>query len=195
MLLICISTYSIKAEYIENTNTYTNSFKTVVYNSDTYAKYKDDIESIYVDRSVITDEGLRFTLSFLLHQNNGYSMQLTYVGDEYGNILENVLMVDNDNSLSLIDLKKNIKTSVNYKERGVAHICFKKVCSSYTHKLNAHKELPRCSSLVGQGCTDYSILGHPVAAIICKSGVWIACHYSIDKVCNNFTEYLDVCAF
>ncbi len=44
-----------------------------------------------------------------------------------------------------------------------------------------------------ESCDVLKLFGHPIAAILCKGWVWLACRISRDKVCAKFVEYQDVC--
>lgn len=38
-----------------------------------------------------------------------------------------------------------------------------------------------------------ALMKKKIVAAICKSGVWAACHFSVDKVCTGYYETFDVC--
>lgn len=192
MLLICISTYSIKAEYIENTIEYSNSFKTVVYSSDTYAKYKEDIESVYVNRTVSTDEGIRKTIVFDLHSKNGHRRQLIYVGDSSDSILLNTLVTYMGNAFTTTNLKNNIETIIHLGERGAAYICFTKVCQASRPGLAGNLA---CVQTVGLPCTNSSLSKKSISKIACQLSVWTMCNILINRICTSYYELQDVCTF
>lgn len=198
LLLICCFTiiftsFPVEAETIQIDSSSSEKFKNNIYNSDSYAKYKDYIDSVYVDRVAKTDVGIRHTLVYTLISNDESQMQLTYLGDENGNILENLLTISSDLDFSCINLKNNITTNINYGERGAAYICYKEVCSFYIDPPTFHSNDYGCSFFLGKSCDVLKLFGHPIAAILCKGGVWLACRISRDKVCAKFVEYQDVC--
>ncbi len=188
--IACISTVSINAENIENGNEYSETFKNSVYNSESYNKYKNDIESIYVDRTVMTDEGIRCTLVFLLSEQNNTQKQLIYVGDKDGNILMDSIATISDNSYSIFNLKNNIQTTVNTGNRGAAYICYTKVCKATAPLYGAN---PACSQTVGLPC------GNPgrkaISKLACKFSIWILCNSLINSICIDWYEIQDVCTF
>ena len=84
LLLICCFTiiftsFPVEAKKIQIDSSSSEKFKNNIYNSDSYAKYKDYIDSIYVDRVAKTDVGIRHTLVYTLISNDESQMQLTYL--------------------------------------------------------------------------------------------------------------------
>ncbi len=190
VMITCISTVSINAEAIENGNEYSETFKNVVYNSESYNKYKDNIDSIYVDRTVMTDEGIRCTLVFLLSEENNTQKQLIYVGDGEGNILVNSLATISNNTFSIFNLKNNIRTTINNGNRGAAYICFTKVCQASAPSFGVN---PACAQTVGLPCG--SLGKKPISKIACQASVWTLCNALINRVCVSWYEIQDVCTF
>lgn len=184
--------YTVKADNIIDSSCDEINFTEIVEKTNTYKKYSSQILNIYVNRVSNTDEGMRRTICYVLDPKEKEFRYLTYIGDEFGEIIETIIVEDDNESISALNLSDDIRTSVNYQPRERAYICYKEVCSSYTKKIGVHND-NGCSMFIGQSCNVASLLGHPVAAIICKAGVWFACHTSIDKVCNKYVEYQDVC--
>ncbi len=191
-----ISTLPINAETIENGNEFSDAFKNTVYNSESYNKYKDDIESIYVDRTVVTDEGIRCTIIFDIKTNNSIRQQLVFIGDDMCNILENSLVSYQNDNISVLNFRNNIRnTTYISDERGAAYLCFTKVCQTKQHKLKAN---PACSQILGLPCNAVPpvfVYGVNISKAVCKLGVFAYCNYFINYYCTSFVEEQDVCTF
>lgn len=117
---------------------------------------------------------------------------MVIVGDDNGNILVAMIVYSDENILSSFDLIEDTKNNVYLDAKGPVYICSKYTCTKYETKIGIHNDYG-CSYFVGKECNYFSLVGKPLIAIICKAEVWIACKISIDKVCTNYYEELDVC--
>lgn len=182
----------IQAEMVKKENEYFNSFKNVVYNSNSYEKNKNSIESVFVERIVNTDEGIRSTIVFNLIPQNGHQRQLIYVGDSSNRILLNSLVTYFDDSYSTINLQNNVTTTVQLGERGAAYICFTKVCQAFRPSFASN---PACAQTVGLGCSNSSLSKKSISKIACQLSVWTVCKVLINRACTSYYEIQDVCTF
>lgn len=193
-IIISTSSLPMLAEGKKNQEDFQDKFIQNIYSSKTYLEYKDYIDSKFVDRVAETDVGTRRTIVYKLKTDKSdEEMTIVYVGDEQGNIVDNLLSISNNDELACINLLTNIKTSVNFDDRAAAYICYKEACSYYIDPPTFNSNDQGCSFFLGKTCDVAALFGHPIAAIVCKGGVWIACHVSRNKVCAKFVEYQDVC--
>ncbi len=70
--------------------------------------------------------------------------------------------------------------------------CIKYTCKSWSYDVS-YQSSPGCTAIVGKPCEIFSLMKKKIVAAICKSGVWAACHFSVDKVCTGYYETFDVC--
>lgn len=190
--LLAVSISPVKAESIENGSEYVEKFHMVVYASDSYKKYQDEIESIFVDKIVTTDQGIRCTMVFNLYSSDESSKQLVYVGDDNGTILLNTLDTYSNNYISSLNLLNNINSISNFSSRGAAYICFTKVCQSKSYQFGVQ---PACAQTVGLPCSDKNIYKKSISKIACRFSVWTICNLLTNYVCNSYYELQDVCTF
>ncbi|MFZ1236013.1 MAG: hypothetical protein WAR39_03265 [Prevotella sp.] len=170
-----------------------NEFKEIVEKSKYYKDYADEVVQYDVLRKVETDEGTRFTIEYNLKtEEDEYVRNLVFIGDENGEFLEVLLTIGKDDLLSAVDLIRKYTTNVHIETKGRVYQCTKYTCKAWTYKPN-YSPQQGCSAVVGQPCNALALYGKPIAAIICKVGVWAACNISIDKVCTSYYETLDVC--
>ena len=173
---------------LENNYVFLNNIE----HSVSYSNYMNRINGVYVNRITNTEYGIRRTISYVLSSamNETY---LTYIGDLYGNIISSSFVTNDGERLICTDLDNGIQNIVTYNSRELVLRCFKKQCTSYSYKVNAHLTDRGCSFYVGQNCSQFSPVATPIAAILCRAGVWVACHTSIDKICNSYATYEDIC--
>lgn len=167
-------------------------FLNLVKETEYYNEYQDEITEMEVLREAETDVGKRFTVQFILDSKEDTSKYLTIVGDEGGNILVAMIVYSDENIISSYDLIEKVSNNIHIDAKGPLYICSKYTCTSYRTQIGVNNE-SACSMVIGQQCNIFSVIGHPVAALICKAGVWIACRVTIDKVCTNYYEELDAC--
>ena len=168
------------------------SFLDLVKETEYYDDYQSEIIEIEVLREAETDLGRRFTVQYVLNSKEDTSRYLTIVGDDKGNILVAMIVYSDENIISSYDLIEEVSNNIYINAKGPVYLCSKYTCTSYKTQIGVNSE-SACSIVVGQQCNIFSLIGQPVAALICKAGVWIACRVTIDKVCTNYYEELDVC--
>ena len=170
-----------------------NEFKEIVEKSKYYKDYADEVIQYDVLRKVETDEGTRFTIEYNLKtEEDEYVRNLVFIGDENGEFLEVLLTIGKDDLLSVKDLIKQHKTNIYIETIGRVYQCIKYTCKSWSYDISYHSS-PGCTGIVGKPCDILSLMKKKIVAAICKSGVWAACHFSVDKVCTGYYETFDVC--
>lgn len=117
---------------------------------------------------------------------------MVFIGDENGEFLEVLLTIGKDDLLSVNDLIKQHKTNIYIETIGRVYQCIKYTCKSWSYDVS-YQSSPGCTAIVGKPCEIFSLMKKKIAAAICKSGVWAACHFSVDKVCTGYYETFDVC--
>lgn len=165
-------------------------FKNVVESSIYFTSYKENIESLDVLRKADTEYGVRYTIQYTLKSVEGDST-LVFVGDQDGTILEGLEIMAINEQLIVKDLIKDYSTTIH--TRGPVYKCIRYSCTQWETRLG-YQPSPGCSGLVGAPCNVFSLFGHPIVAILCKAGVFVACNATIDKVCTNYYEEIDVCS-
>ena len=70
--------------------------------------------------------------------------------------------------------------------------CIKETCTKWSKTIEYNPDYG-CSYFIGRGCDVALLFGKPIIAILCKSGVWVACHLSLENVCVEYYEEIDVC--
>lgn len=139
------------------------------------------------------DEGTRFTIEYNLKtEEDEYVRNLVFIGDENGEFLEVLLTIGKDDLLSVNDLIKQHKTNIYIETIGRVYQCIKYTCKSWSYDVS-YQSSPGCTAIVGKPCEIFSLVKKKIVAAICKSGVWAACHFSVDKVCTGYYETFDVC--
>ena len=168
------------------------SFLELVEETDYYSDHKEQIVKMEVLREAETDVGKRFTVQYILESEEGASKYLVIVVDDEGNILVAMIVYSDENIISSYDLIDEISNNVYLDAKGPVYIFSKYTCTDYRTVYNINNETA-CSRLIGMECNIFKLIGRPIAAVICKAGVWIACRVTVDKVCENYYEELDVC--
>ena len=170
-----------------------NEFKEIVEKSKYYKDYADEVIQYDVLRKVETDEGTRFTIEYNLKtEEDEYVRNLVFIGDENGEFLEVLLTIGKDDLLSVNDLIKQHKTNIYIETIGRVYQCIKYTCKSWSYDVS-YQSSPGCTAIVGKPCEIFSLMKKKIVAAICKSGVWAACHFNVDKVCTGYYETFDVC--
>ena len=161
-----------------------NEFKEIVEKSKYYKDYADE---------VIQYDVTRFTIEYNLKtEEDEYVRNLVFIGDENGEFLEVLLTIGKDDLLSVNDLIKQHKTNIYIETIGRVYQCIKYTCKSWSYDVS-YQSSPGCTAIVGKPCEIFSLMKKKIVAAICKSGVWAACHFSVDKVCTGYYETFDVC--
>lgn len=167
------------------------NFDEIVENSIYYNEYKDTIVNKEISTKVESELDVRYTISYVLTSSDSETRNLTIIGDENGIIIEALLVYAKQEILTITDLIRNYDTNI-YTARGPVYKCSKYTCTSWSTSISYNPSLG-CSAIVGQSCNIANLFGRPIVAIICKAGVWAACNLSVDKMCTNYYEELDVC--
>lgn len=184
MIVFAVNNVNAKDEMSEN------DFKDIVENSQYFIEYKEEIKNVDVLRKVNTEFGLRYTIQYTLNSDDLYST-LVFVGDQDGNIIEALQVKTFDEQIFMDDLIDDYTATVH--TRGPVYKCVRYTCNQWETKIG-YQPSPGCSGLVGMPCEGFRLLGHPIIAILCKVGVFVACNTTIDKVCTNYYEEIDVCS-
>jgi hypothetical protein len=172
-----------------------NCFSATISSSSYYKEYESEIKEKVVDRTSQTDDGEKRTVSYSLAPDKNTSRALVFIGNESNEIIDVLLILDGEDSLQAIDLIDYTNTKIHYgTARERVYQCEKSVCTAFSYQASIDYNDSGCSLFVGQSCNVASLFGHPILAILCKGGVWIACHTSVDKVCTQYYTYLDVCS-
>lgn len=165
-------------------------FKELIETTDYYKKYEDEVIDYDVLRSADTDYGKRFTVEYVLKEKNDSIRTLVFVGDEEGEILTAMYVSSSENELIADDMVDEYTTTIHLRE--YAYLCTKYVCAASETRPSIQPSAG-CATVVGQPCEVLKLFQKPIAAIICKAGVWAACSISFKKVCTRYTEIQDVC--
>ena len=182
----------------EDTNAKEKDFQKIVEKSIYYDSFSNKIDSITVLTSSETEEGIRYTIDYVLVEDEtGTESHLVFVGDEEINIIESVKIELLENGIFIDDLMKKYK--INYylpnSIKGPVGYCYTYTCDSWSYS-PSYINNAGCSQLVGQACNAIStggLINSTIKTLLCKAGVWIACNVSIDKYCTHYDEYEYFC--
>ena len=88
---------------------------------------------------------------------------------------------------------QNVNTPI--KPRVKVTQCISESCAVWKTSIDIHSNLG-CSYFIGQSCNSlkpYNFKGLPIAYLLCRGYVWVACNVSVNKYCVSYNETLYTC--
>lgn len=157
MLLVLLNgTTAIHAEPLGGEFAQDDNFIQKIYQSESYEKYKNEIDKIYINKVVQTSGGIRRTVGYKLLNKDNVTRYIMYIGNDQSEIIDSLLASDNGATLSILDFDSDLTNKITYNPSERAYICHKDVCTSTSYKVNWHLTAG-CSTIVGSPCSSVSI--------------------------------------
>lgn len=172
-----------------------NSYITLVESSLEYNEYKDQITSVYVNKSVETPGGVRHTLIYNLSKDSGKDT-LIFVGDNneilyvgltdlnpenptLTSLVDKSTDIQEPQIISLKDLQGSLSFDPNYDPN-----CSTYRCTRTIPKVGVSWK-PLCNQIVGEPCKNLLMDPYfgPVMVAGCKAFVFVLCLVDFNKEC------------
>ncbi len=197
-MIACVLLSSISFVFAEEnveslTDETLDSYLKYTQNTEFYLKYEDSIEGVNVLREAETEFVTKFTVEYSLKSNDKESRSLVLVGDESFNIVDALLIIYKEEVVSVICLMDDTEMNIYIQPRKPIYQCIEYSCIKTGFKVDINPD-SACSTIVGGACNVLSLIGKPLAYVLCRGGVWVACSARLDfNACVEYAEKLVVC--
>ena len=179
--------------YADNHSDVLDEYLEYVETTEYYSDYEDQILDVEVLRRVETDEGVRFTVEYILSSENGSQKFMVIIADDNFNIIDAIITIYKEDMVSIVELDSDTTSNIYIQPRKPIAQCVKSTCVRFGVKLD-YESAPGCSTIVGQPCKTILLLGHPILYAICRGGVWAVCNLDLElRACLEYVDELVVC--
>ena len=187
-VIIVSLNFPVLAEETDNLEVALNTVKESTY----FRDYENSINSMDILRESETESGIRYTVRFLLDEESEEHTLIFVLNDNF-NIIEALEIEFLEDRMIAVDLQKNYVNEVSLpnSSRVMVRECAEYSCAKWSYI--SYSRDNACSFIVGQNCSLALLLGKPIAYVLCKAGVFVACNFSIGKVCKEYNYRWVLC--